>query len=137
MLSKSGSTLGGFEQLAEPPQGGEHPALDRAEWHTETLRQLGLGQPAVVRQLERLALLGRQLRQCSLDGTPLLAHSSRLVDRLGCARWFGLELVAPAAVLSAHEVDRAAVDERQQPRRGFAARRVVRDSRAPGGQKRL
>jgi len=49
----------------------------------EPLRELRLRQAAVVGQLERLALVGRQLRERGLHRTPLLAHRGFLVGRLG------------------------------------------------------
>ena len=46
-------------------EAGEHAALDRPERLAEPLRELALREPAVVGELERLALLGRQLRSAS------------------------------------------------------------------------
>src|SRR3954452_21955264 len=47
------------EQVAQAGEAGEHPALDRPERLVEPLGELALGKPAVVAELERLALLGR------------------------------------------------------------------------------
>ena len=50
-----------LEQLAQPREPREHPALDRAERLAEPLGQLRLREPAVVGELDRLALLVGQL----------------------------------------------------------------------------
>ena len=70
------------EQLAQPPQAGEHPALDRAQRLAEPLGQLRLREPAVVGELDRLALVGRELAQRLLDDLALRAQPRLLVGRL-------------------------------------------------------
>ena len=76
--------------------------------------------PAVVGELDRLALVGRQLAQRLLDDSPLLAEPGLLVGRLAGRRRCSLERLAAAALLAADEVDRTPVDERQDPRARLA-----------------
>src|SRR5439155_9805971 len=59
------------EKLAQAREPGEHPALDRAERLPEPLRELGLREPAVVRELECLALLVGELAQRGLHALTL------------------------------------------------------------------
>src|SRR5207248_661612 len=51
------SVAGLGEQLTQAREAREHPAFDRTDGLAEPLRELGLAEAAVVRQLERLALL--------------------------------------------------------------------------------
>src|SRR5689334_17740671 len=46
--------------LAQACKPGEHAALDRSEWLAKAFRELGLRVAAVVGELDRLALLGRE-----------------------------------------------------------------------------
>ena len=77
--SSNGHSASRSRSLREP---GEHPALDRAERDAEPLGELRLGQAAVVGELERLPLVGRQLREGGLDAAAFLAHGGLLVGRL-------------------------------------------------------
>ena len=70
------------EQLAQPLQAGEHPALDRPERLAEPFGELGLREAAVVGELDRLALLGRELAQRLLDDLALGAQPRLFVGRL-------------------------------------------------------
>src|SRR5689334_15996990 len=104
------------QQVAQAREAGEHAALDRPERLAEPLGELALGEAAVVAELERLALLRRQLRERLLD-EPALEAERRLVlgrARVGRLRR-ALERLAAADVLAADEVDGAAVDEGQDP----------------------
>ena len=74
-----------------------------------------LREAAVVGELDRLALVGRELAQRLLDDLPLRAQPRLLVGRLAGGRRDVVERVGAAALLAADEVDRAAVDERQDP----------------------
>ncbi len=95
----------------------EHPALDRAERHAEPLGELGLRKTAVVGELERLALNIGELAQRGLHALALEPQPCRLFGLLGCLaerRVVGERLGMPA-LLPAHEIDCAAVDEREDP----------------------
>src|SRR5438094_317889 len=102
--------------LAQPREAREHAALDRAERLAEALGELGLGVAAVVGELDRLALLGRELPQGLADrlalGRELGFVGSRGAQRLS----FRLQRLGPAPFLATHQVDRSAVHEREQPR---------------------
>jgi 2-haloacid dehalogenase len=96
VLSKGGSRAalsrsfrrGLAEQVAEPRQAAERPALDRAQRDAEPLRELGLAVAAVVGELECLALLVGEARE-----------RSRLAYSAGPYRPF-VETVAQAARLA-------------------------------------
>src|SRR5205085_7201761 len=60
------SRLGLREQVAQPAKAAEHPGFDRTDRLSEPLRELGLREAAVVRELEGLALLIRKLPQREL-----------------------------------------------------------------------
>src|SRR5438093_3576905 len=104
------------EQLAQSAEAAEHPALDRPERDAEAVGELGLGETPVVRELECLALLLRQPAQRVLHDLPALAQRGFLVGRLACDLVRLGERLRPATLLAADQVDRAAMDEREQPR---------------------
>ena len=98
----------------QPREAGEHPALDRPERLVETLRELALGEAAVVAELQRLALLGRQLGERLLHDPALETERSLVLCRRGSGGLRrALERLGAANVLAADEVDGAAVDERR------------------------
>src|SRR5512132_1425506 len=103
-----GSGLG--DDLSEPGQAGEHSALDRPEWNAEPFGQLRLRVAPVVRKLECLALVGRELGERRLDRCPLVAQIRFLVDGRAAGLGRLLERVAATPVLSADEIDRPAMD---------------------------
>src|SRR5262245_54888857 len=129
--------LGAWNELAQPCEAGEHATLDRPQGHAEPLRQLGLREAAVVRELERLALVLRQLAERGLDVRSLLAE----VRLLGNARSRRLrrlfEALAASQVLAADEVDGAAMDEREDPGRRLGALAAVAVRRAPDREERI
>ena len=135
MLRASRSPL--REQHAQALEAGEHAALDRPERLVEPFGELGLGEPAVVGELDRLALLGRQTAQGVLDDLAARARDDRFVG----ARVRALRLVddgrCARRLLTADEVDGAAVDERQQPRARLGALGPVRAGAAPDLEERL
>ena len=73
------------EQLAQALEAGEHPALDRPERLAEPLGELGLREAAVVGELDRLALLGREPAERLLDDLALASAQRRLVSVAGPA----------------------------------------------------
>ena len=104
------------ECVAEARQAGEHAALDRAERLAEALGELRLRVAPVVGELDRFSLLRGELAQRLADRLPP-GCELRFVGRLGTREFtFGLEGLGAPALLAADEIDRAAVDERQQPR---------------------
>ena len=101
------------------------------------LGELGLREAAVVGELDRLALVGRELAQRLLDDLALRAQPRLLVGRLARGLVDVVERVGAAALLAADEVDRAAVDERQDPGARLALLGEERAGRAPDGEERL
>src|SRR5205807_9227021 len=71
------------EQLPEPREPCEHPALDRTERLPEPLRELGLREAAVVGELDRLALPVGELCQRGLDALALEPQECGVVGRPG------------------------------------------------------
>src|SRR5207253_3156919 len=105
-----GGDVGGrsFRELvAQPRKAGEHPALDRPDRLAEPLGELGLRVPAEVRELDRLALLGRQYTERRADRIP----SRQVLGLVGGARVDGfmlrLERLCAPPLLATDEVDRA------------------------------
>ena len=85
----------------------------------EPLRELGLREPAVVRELERLTLrvgelLERGLHALALEVEPRCLLGGRC--RRLAERRVVVERSARRALLAPHEIDRAPVDEREDPR---------------------
>src|SRR5205085_12464954 len=124
------------EQLAEAAEAGKHPALDRTQGLSEAVSELRLREPAVVGELDRLALLVRKASERLLDSLPLEAEPDRLVGR-GARAGRLLERLGPPAFLAPDEVDRAPVHERQQPRARLRALRDEARRAAPRGEEAL
>src|SRR5213592_3300112 len=101
----------------EGREAGEHPALDGTHGLAEPLRELRLREPAVVRELERLTLRIRKLLQRVLHALPLETQPRVLVARVADGLRRELERVRATPLLTADDVDGAAVRERQDPRR--------------------
>ena len=93
----------------------------------EPLGELRLGVAAVVRELDRLALLVGKLRERRLHARPLEAQPRRLLRRALGRLGRALERLGAPALLAPDEVDRAPVDERQDPGRRL---RALGDERA-------
>ncbi len=127
------SIPGSPEQLAQARQAGEHPALDRTDGLSEPLGELGLREAAVVRELERLALLVGELLQRRLHALALEAQPRLLVGAACsiCGLLRLVERVGAAPLLPPHEVDRAPVHEREDPRARLAALRHEPRRRPP------
>src|SRR5262249_40979825 len=123
-----------LQQLAQPGEPGEGAALDRPERLPELLRNLRLRQAAVVRELDRLALVRGQLLERVLNDAAMEADRGPLVARLPGRELLRLQRLRAAALLAAHEVDRAPVDERQDPGARAGALREEPGRRAPDGQ---
>ena len=82
----------------------------------EALGELRLRVAPVVGELDRFSLLRGELAQRLADRLPP-GCDLRFVGRLATREFaFGLEGLGAPALLAADEIDRAAVDERQQPR---------------------
>src|SRR6476619_6225109 len=122
------------QQLAQPFQTREHSALDRPEREAEPLRELGLREAAVVGELDRLALVGRELAQRLLDDLALRAEPGLFVGRLARGLLGVVERVGSPALLAADEVDGPSVDERQDPGARLALFGKERAGRAPDGE---
>src|SRR5919205_4659060 len=102
------------EQLTKAAEAGEHPALDRTQGLSEPFRELGLREPAVVGELDRLTLLVRQARERRLHPLALVAKRDDLVAR-DVGRVLALvERLRPPPFLAPHEVDRTPVHEGQK-----------------------
>src|SRR5581483_7660772 len=125
------------QELAEPLEAREHPALDRAERQAEALGELGLRETAVVGELDRLPLFLRQLSERLLDDLPLRAEPGFLVGCLARGLCDVLERLPPPALLPPDQVDGAAVDQREDPRARLALLGEERPGRAPDGEKGL
>ena len=83
-----------------------------------------LGQAAVVGELEGLPLLAGELGQRRLHrGAPVPEHRV-LVGRAGDRLGRGLERLAAAALLPAHDVDGPPVHDGEDPRRRLARSRL-------------
>jgi hypothetical protein len=117
----------------------EHPALDRTDGLSELFGELRLREAAVVRELERLALLVGQLLQRPLHPFPLQTQPCLFVGSAGLLRRLVrvVERVCAAPLLTTHEVDRAPVHEREDPRAGLAALGHEPRRGAPECEKRL
>ena len=112
------------QQLAESGEPGEHPALDRTQGLAEPLRELRLGEAAVVGKLDRLALRVGKLAECRLHSLALEVQPGGLFGRRGRGLLASLgvvERLGSPALLATDEVDRAPVHEREDPRRGLRA----------------
>src|SRR5579859_997869 len=98
-------------------QGKSHPPFDRAERNRREPRDLGLGVPAEVGELDRLALLGRQLRERRPHRGPL-ERGLRLLLRAGRRRAEVLaqrQLLALAAGAASKQVDGAVARRGHDP----------------------
>src|SRR5207244_6997921 len=112
--------------------------LDRTDGLSQPLGELRLGEAAVVRELERLALLIGKLPQRGLHALALVAQPDEILRRpfartIACR----LDRLCATAFLAPDEVDRAPVHDGQQPRGGLCALRHERVGPAPRAQKRL
>src|SRR5581483_5529038 len=94
-----------LEELVHPCQSREHPALDGADRLPQPFRELRLGEPAEVGELERLALRIRQLPERCLY--PLALEPKPGDVRRRAFRVRGLELgqrLGTTALLAPDEV---------------------------------
>src|SRR5205085_3594332 len=113
------SRLGLREQVAQPAKAAEHPGFDRTDRLSEPLRELGLREAAVVRELEGLALLIRKLPQRELHALALEPQPDDVLRRSHGGRVRGVvDWLGAAAVLAPPEIDGTAMHQRQLPRQG-------------------
>jgi hypothetical protein len=103
----------------------------------EPLGELRLREPAVVRELERFALLVRELSKSGLNALSLQAHPRLFVDGPAGQRIVVGELLHASALLTPDEVDRPAVHEREDPRARLRTLGDVAVSGAPDREKCL
>src|SRR2546425_431737 len=111
--------------------------MSPTERPAEALGQLRLREAAVVGELERLALVVRELPQRGLDGSAALAQRGLLVGRPAGRVCDHVERLAAAALLSADEIDRAPVDDGENPRARLGALAQKAPRRAPDAQEGL
>src|SRR5205823_8316199 len=111
-----------LEQLAKAREAAEHPALDRTDGLAESFGELGLREASVVRELQCLALLVGKPTQRALHPLALITKPSLFVDRT-VARLFArrLEWFPAPSLFAPHEIDRASMNEREEPRPGSRA----------------
>src|SRR6201999_4081833 len=113
--SREQPLLESAELAAELLQPEPHPALDRTDRHLQQLGDLAVRGPAEVRELDRVALIGRQRVDRLADGARLLAACGLDVRTLGRLATLGETLHrGPAALVdgvAAQPVDRAVVDD--------------------------
>ena len=118
-------------------QTGEHPALDRPERLVELRGELRLREAAVVGELDRLALLGREPAKRVADDLGPRAGNDLLVRSRAGGLGQGVDRDCSTALFASHEVDRATVHEGQQPRARLGALRPVGAGGAPDLEERL
>ena len=104
----------------------------------EPLRELRLREPAVVGELDRLALLVGELAERRLYALALEAQPGCVGGRRPARVRLDLgQRLGAAPLLAAHEVDRAPVDERHDPRARLRALGQVLRGAAPDREERL
>src|SRR5262249_29640518 len=121
------------KQAREPVQAASLPTLDRAERHSQPAGDRALAQVAVVGELDHCPLPLAQPCECAVE--PERVDIGRQGERLNllldlrAGRWR-----RPQA---GSHVDGRAARERQQPRGGASARRVVERCLAPDAREYL
>jgi hypothetical protein len=125
----------GGQGRAERREGGAHARLDGAERDSERLGRLRVAETSEVRGFDRPAL---SFRQPVYDGGEPIGLFGALNGARGVGPrvfakvgGFGRDRAAPEAKARAHEIDRAAAGEAEEPRFGAAAGGIVGGGDAP------
>ena len=128
--------LGG-EGFVQVLKSGERARLDRAERGLEVLGDLRLSQSGEVGEFEHLSIRCRETVEARADPRPGRQAGDCFVLGHWPAERLELELPVGASLLVSDVIDRAPVNEGEQPGGRLGALRAVAASLPPRGQKRL
>src|SRR5438876_10255366 len=126
------------QELAQALDRVARPALDRPERLTELGRDLDLREAAVVRELDRAPLRGRQRRERVGDRATRANRLRHITGRRAQVHAQWLTLTEPPLMkTAAQHVHRAIARNSHQPPRDPAPRGVVRLAPVPRAQQRV